>query len=161
MRILLTASTFPLQRDDGTPAFVFNLARALAARAEVAVLAPGAAGAPAEEIWEGVRIRRFDYFRPRARQRLAYGDGMETNLRRSWAARLQVLPFLVSEALATRALAGAWRPDVVNSHWILPQGLTAAWARGRAPRFRHVATLHGGDAHLLADDDKTAGNRRP
>jgi glycosyltransferase involved in cell wall biosynthesis len=149
MRVLLTASTFPLRRGDGSPAFVFGLARALARRAEVTVLAPGAAGAPREEIWDQVRIRRFDYFWPRTWQRLAHGDGMETNLGGSWLARLQVPGFLAAELRATRRLVGELRPDVVNSHWILPQGLTAALARGREPRFRHAVTLHGGDAHLL------------
>ncbi|MBW2269269.1 MAG: glycosyltransferase [Deltaproteobacteria bacterium] len=150
MRVLLTASTFPLHRADGTPAFVFGLARALAQRGEVTVLAPGAAGAPSEEVWDGVRIRRFDYFWPRTWQRLAHGDGMETNLSRSWLARLQVPAFLVAQLWATRRLVRELRPDVVNSHWILPQGLTTALARGSRRRFGHAVTLHGGDAHLLA-----------
>ena len=149
MRVLLSASTFPLRRADGTPAFVFGLARALAQRGEVTVLAPGAVGVPHAEVWDDVRIRRFDYFWPRARQRLAYGDGMEVNLSRSWAARLQVPGFLGAQLWATRRLIAELRPDVVNSHWMLPQGLTAALARGRGPRFGHVVTLLGGDAHLL------------
>ena len=149
MRVLLSASTFPLRRADGTPAFVFGLARALAQRGEVTVLVPGAVGIPHAEVWDDVRIRRFDYFWPRARQRLAYGDGMEVNLSRSWAARLQVPGFLAAQLWATCRLIAELRPDVVNSHWMLPQGLTAALARGRGARFGHVVTLHGGDAHLL------------
>ena len=71
MRILLTASTFPLRPDDALPGFVFGLARALAARDEVTVLAPGAPGAAAFEEWSGVRVRRFPYFWPRSFERLA------------------------------------------------------------------------------------------
>ena len=37
-----------------------RLARGLAAHADVTVLAPGAAGAAREEVWDGVNIRRFD-----------------------------------------------------------------------------------------------------
>ena len=149
MRLLLTASTFPLHRGDGMPAFVFGLARALARDAEVTVLAPGAEGAARDEVWDDVRIRRFDYFWPRSWQALAHGDGMETNLRRSWWARLQVPGFLAAELFALRRLVAEFRPDVVNSHWILPQGLVAALAGGRGAGFAHAVTLHGGDAHLL------------
>lgn len=150
MRVLLSASTFPLQRDDGMPRFVWDLARALSDQVEVAVLAPGAPDAPSEESWDGVRVRRFTYFVPRSWQRLTYGDGIDVNLRRSWRARATPPFFLAAQARATRALVAEQAIDVVNSHWILPQGLTAALARGRGHRFAHVATLHGGDAHLLA-----------
>jgi glycosyltransferase involved in cell wall biosynthesis len=149
MRVLISTSTFPLRPDDGLPRFVLDLAQALAARCRVTVLAPGAPGVPGSEQWGDVEVRRFSYFRPRGWQRLAYGDGIDVNLRRSWLARLQPLPFVLAQARATRALAAERRVDVVNSHWIVPQGLSAALARGRGPAFRHVVTLHGGDAHVL------------
>jgi glycosyltransferase involved in cell wall biosynthesis len=148
MRVLISASTFPLRRGDGSPAFVFGLARGLAQHAEVTVLAPGGGDAPSDETWDGVRIRRFDYAWPRRWQCLAHGDGMETNLAGSWAARVQVPGFLAAQALAVRRLVRELRPDVVNSHWILPQGLTSALALGRG--VAHVVTLHGGDAHFLS-----------
>ena len=150
MRVLLSASTFPLQRGDGLPGFVWDLARALSDRIAVTVLAPGAPGAPEAEIWDGVRVRRFTYFVPRSWQRLTYGDGIDVNLRRSWRARATPPFFLAAQARAIRVRVDADGIDVVNSHWILPQGLTAALARGRRRRFGHVVTLHGGDAHLLA-----------
>jgi glycosyltransferase involved in cell wall biosynthesis len=96
-----------------------------------------------------VDVHRFRYFWPRRWQRLAYGDGMPDNLRRSWLARLQPPSYVWCAARATRALARDARIDVVNSHWIVPQGLAAALARGTSPRFRHVVTLHGGDSYLL------------
>jgi glycosyltransferase involved in cell wall biosynthesis len=96
-----------------------------------------------------VDVRRFRYFWPRRAQRLAYGDGMPDNLRRSWLARLQPPSYVLCAARATRALVRREGIDVVNSHWIVPQGLATALARGRAGRFRHVVTLHGGDSYLL------------
>ena len=87
---------------------------------------------------------------PRRWQRLAYGDGIDVNLRRSWRARATPPFFLAAQARAIRKLVAEAGIDLVNSHWILPQGLTAALARGRQRRFAHVVTLHGGDAHLLA-----------
>jgi glycosyltransferase involved in cell wall biosynthesis len=96
-----------------------------------------------------VEVHRFTYFLPRRAQALAYGDGSAANLARSPWAWAQPGPSLAALAAATRALARRLGSDVVNSHWILPQGLSAAIARGRRRRFAHVATLHGGDAYLL------------
>jgi len=149
MRVLITTSTFPQRPDDGMPRFVLDLAEALAAHCEVTVLAPGTAGAPDAERWGDVSVRRFTYFLPRAWQRLAYGDGIDVNLRRSWLARLQPAPYVLAQARATRRLAARLGADLVNSHWLLPQGLSAALARGRRRGFAHVLSLHGGDAHVL------------
>lgn len=150
MRVLVTASTFPIRLDDGSPRFVYDLCEALARRCEVVALVPDAPGAPRRERMGGVEVHRFTYFLPRGAQALAYRDGMAANLAASPRIWAQPLPYLASQATATRVLARRLGIDVVSSHWVLPQGLSAAIARGRRrPRFAHVATLHGGDVHLL------------
>jgi glycosyltransferase involved in cell wall biosynthesis len=150
MRVLVTASTFPSHPDDGSPRFVYDLCEALARRCEVAALVPDAPGAARRERMGRVEVHRFTYFLPRRVQGLAYGDGIAANLAASPRVAVQALPYLVAQATATRALVRRLGIDVVSSHWVLPQGLAAAIARGRARRrFAHVATLHGGDAHLL------------
>jgi len=98
---------------------------------------------------EDVEVRRFRYFWPRRQQRLAYGAGMSGNLRRHLSTWLQPIPYLWRLCAATRSLAREEDIDVVNSHWLIPQGLAAAMAQTPATRFRHVATLHGGDAYLV------------
>jgi glycosyltransferase involved in cell wall biosynthesis len=148
-RILVCASTFPLAEDDGSPRFVYDLCQALARNAEVAVLAPGAPGARPRERMGLVDVERFSYFLPRSAQQLAYGAGMPDNLRRSKLAKLQALTFVLAQARAIRRVVSARGIDTVHSHWMLPQGLSAAIARGRRARFRHVVTLHGGDSYLL------------
>jgi glycogen synthase len=62
MRVLISTSTFPLQRDDGLPRFVYDLAEELARRGEVTVLAPHAPGAAAHERWGALEVERFGYF---------------------------------------------------------------------------------------------------
>jgi glycosyltransferase involved in cell wall biosynthesis len=145
----VTTSTFPARVDDGVPRFVYDLAKALTRHADVTALAPDAPGADRHEQAGKLRIRRFTYAWPRGSQRLALGQGMRDNLRGSWLARLQVPGFLLRQALVTRAVVAAERIDVVNAHWMVPQGLTAAWARGRRPRFRLVLHVHAGDVYLL------------
>jgi glycosyltransferase involved in cell wall biosynthesis len=160
MRVLIGASTFPLRADDGTPRFVSDLAQALCDSAAVTVLAPHAAGAARCERWGDVQIRRFRYFWPEQLQQLAYGHGIRANMRASLLARVEPPFFLVAQACATRALAIETRASLVNSHWLVPQGLSSAIARGMVrerPRFRHVLTVHAGDVQMLAS--VPGGNR--
>ncbi len=100
-----------------------------------------------------MEVERFVYFRPRGTQRLAYGDGMRQNLRGSLLARLQVPFFVLAQALAIRRHARRGEVRYVNSHWLVPQGLSAAWARGAERgargRFRHVLHVHAADVYLL------------
>ncbi len=147
--VLIATSTFPLGQEDGTPRFVHDLAQALAAHYPVAVLAPDAPGAHRRERMGAVEVIRFTYFRPRRLQRLAYGGGMRENLRGSLLARLQVPLFLMTEARAIRAAVRRGGIRVVNSHWLVPQGLAAAWARGSRGRFRHVLHVHAADVYML------------
>jgi len=148
-RVLISSSTFPIRPDDGLPRFVYDLAEALARHCPVTALVPGAPGAPSRERMGGVDVRRFAYFWPRRLERLAYGHGMRDNLRASWWSPLQAPGFLAAQIRATRALVAELGIDVVNSHWMVPQGLSAALAGGRRPGFRHVLTVHAADVYLL------------
>lgn len=149
--LLVSTSTFPANQADGTPSFVWDLARALAGHVPVTVLAPGFPGSPSTETWDSVEVHRFQYFIPESGQQLAYGGGMRENLRSSLLARVQVPAFLASQALATSRLVAAKGLTFVNSHWMIPQGLTAAWARGRRHRrFRHLLHIHAADVYMLA-----------
>ncbi|MCH9648535.1 MAG: glycosyltransferase [Deltaproteobacteria bacterium] len=149
MRILVSTSTFPLQQNDSLPRFVFDLAVGLSAGGEVTALVPGAAGYPQRERMGVVDVERFTYFLPRRLQALAYGHGMRDNFRGSWAAKLQPLPFLLAQALATRSVVRSKGVTVVNSHWLVPQGLSTALARGRQESFHHILSVHAADVYLL------------
>jgi glycosyltransferase involved in cell wall biosynthesis len=154
MRVLISTSTFPIRADDGLPRFVYDLAEALAQPCEVTCLVPDADGAPKREQMGPVDVRRFTYFLPRRWQRLAYGHGMRENLRESLLCKLQPPPFIAIQARETRRLVASEHIDVVNSHWMIPSGLSTALARGpggRAggARFGHVLTVHAADVYML------------
>ncbi len=149
MHVLISTSTFPITLEDGRPRFVYDLAEALTDHCEVTALAPDAPGARRQERMGEVDVRRFTYFRPRRWQDLAYGNGMPDNLRASFRCKLQALPFLWTQAAATRSLARERGIDVINSHWMIPQGVSTALACGPERRVGHVLTLHGSDVHLL------------
>lgn len=116
LRILNITTSYPLTAQDFSGVFIHWANKELARRGlTVQVLAPGAPGAPARETLDGVDVRRFSYFAPRGLQRVAYGDGMPTNLRRSRLARAQ-LPLFAASLLLHAALL-ARRSDVIHCHW--------------------------------------------
>lgn len=155
-RVLITASTFPATPGDGTPRFVYDLAESLTGDADVTVLAPASPGNPCRCTMGSVPVHRFTYFLPRKWQRLTPGRGlgMRENMRGSRLAKLQIPLFLLAETIATRTLARRLDVDVVNAHWLIPQGLAAALAFGRKQRGvsgrpQIVLHVHAGDVYLL------------
>ena len=147
-RVLISSSTFPLPRQKGLPRFVYDLSEALAQRAEVRALVPDAPQAERRELLGSVEVRRFSYFRPRRWQRLAYGHGMRANLR-SLLGKIQVPLFLAAQTAAIRSQLRSQRTQLLNSHWLVPQGLTAALAMGANRKVAHVLSVHAADVHLL------------
>lgn len=150
-RILVSTSTFPVQPDDGVPRFILDLALALSYHAEVTVLAPDAPGATLHERLGDVEVHRFTYFWPRSSQRLAISNqrGMRDNLRGSLLAKIQLPLFLLRQAANLRRLVYQRGFDVVNAHWLVPQGLTAAWALRGSRDVKLVLHVHAGDVYLL------------
>lgn len=62
-RICLLTSAFPCGQGDSTTPFVLRFAQDLQALGwDLEVLAPHAPGAAGNEVFDGVRVRRFYYF---------------------------------------------------------------------------------------------------
>lgn len=140
----MTASTFPGPPEDGTPGFVRDLALAQSEHFDTLVLVPRVPRAPAVERHGAMTVRRFRYF-PRRWEDLAHGAIIE-NLRAQRSRYLQVIPFVVAEAIATLRAVRGGRPDVAHVHWIIPQGVVATLV---APRIPRVITTLGGDLYAL------------
>jgi len=145
-RLLVVASTYPAAADDGTPGFVRDIALVEAEEFDTLVLVPRVPGAARGEERSGnLTVRRFRYF-PRRWEDLADGAILE-NLRGRKSRWLQVLPFVVAEAVALRRAIRTHRPDVLHVHWILPQGLAALLAAREVP---WLVTTLGGDVYALS-----------
>ena len=158
-RILMITSSFPRWVGDSSGPFVLNLAQDLRACGwEVDVLAPHAPGTESREDMGGVRVERFRYLWPSALETLCYGGGVLGNLRSNRLNLLKVPPLILGEWFALmRRLAGR-RYDIVNSHWLVPQGLVATLA-ARIFRLPHVTTVHGSDVIALRGRTISAVNR--
>ncbi|HVM11110.1 MAG TPA: glycosyltransferase family 4 protein [Actinomycetota bacterium] len=149
MRILLVTSNFPRWDGDSTTPFVLHLAQGIQdLGARVDVLAPHAPGAARHEILGGVRVERFRYLLPESQQTVCYQGGALVNLRDRPTNALKLPALVAAEWAALASRLWRRRYDVVNSHWILPQGFVAALA-ARPLGIAHVTTVHGGDIFAL------------
>lgn len=145
--VLITTSTLPIGPSDGVPRFVLDLGMALSPHLSVVILGPDAPDAPHHEMHGQVRIRRFRYFWPSAMQRLTQGGVLAVNLKGIFG-YVQVPMLFLAQLFATTRAIRRWRCDVVNAHWLVPQGLTSAIACAitRTPLVVHV---HAGDVYFL------------
>ena len=148
-KLLISTSTFPKSRDDAVSArFVFDLAKALCRFYDVHVLVPHSAGLLRYEELEGLKIHRFVYFLPSRFQILGSGKGMLSDMRDKFLAYLQIPVFLMSQCLATINIVIRNKIDIVNTHWIVPQGFICALI-GTILRFNHALTVHAADIFML------------
>lgn len=146
MKVLIITSAFPAREGDPRGTFIDQLARAIAEEGvEITVLAPGAPGAPTNELWHGFRVHRARYWIDRW-QGLAVGlSGIVPNLRRRPWLVVQV-PFLLL-SLTWAGIRLARGATLIHAHWIYPAGF-AGLVAARLHQIPLVVTSHGGDLHL-------------
>lgn len=143
-RLLVLSSTYPRWRGDPEPNFVHELARRMLDRFDVMVLCPHSPGAASREILDGVDIVRYRYAPERWETLVNHGGILENLKRHPW--KWLLLPgFVAGQWIAGLQLRRRWRPDVVHAHWLLPQGMIAAWS-GAKPL---IVTSHGADLFAL------------
>jgi glycosyltransferase involved in cell wall biosynthesis len=149
-RVCILTSSFPqFVGDTHAGSFILGLAQGLSAKGlETVVLAPHAPGLERNEKMGAVNVRRFRYFPAERWQQLCYGSGVLWNLRKRPLARLQVPLFLISQMVALRSLVHKQRIHVVNSHWMIMQGLVGAAMR-RGWQVPHVMTIHAAELFAL------------
>lgn len=148
-QLLIITSTFPRWEGDTDPPFVFDLCNRIKNKYSIHVLCPHASGTNREESLCGIHIKRFRYFLKKC-QTLAYEGGILNRLRQNhW--RYTLVPFFIlGELIAIIQLLFRQRFNIINAHWLIPQGLVAicakAFAQSSTPL---VCTLHGGDIFAL------------
>jgi glycosyltransferase involved in cell wall biosynthesis len=120
MKVAFLTTSFPRFSGDYAGIFVLELAKALEKRGVyIHILTPHEASASkTEQLSEHIQVTRFQYFLPARYQKLAYGSGIPTNIRRSWLAKLQVIPFLLSFQIASLKILSSC--DLIHAHWIEP-----------------------------------------
>ena len=141
-KILIVTSTFPRGETDVSSArFVFDLSQAMSAFYEVHVLAPHSPGAKRAEVLGKVKVHRFRYFRPEKAQGLTKEAGIMANIKKNKLLFLQLPFFFCSELLSVISIVKKEKINIINSHWMVPQGLTIAFVK-RILNVKHVMTIH-------------------
>jgi len=148
-KYLIVASTFPAGADDAVTArFIYDLARALTEKYEVTVICPHSPGAKKMEIMDGVRVYRFRYAFPSQLEGLTSGEGMLFKIKANPLLWMTLPSFMLAELISVVRFIKRENICLVNSHWAIPQGLVAAFARGIIP-FRHIMSVHAADIFAL------------
>jgi len=126
---------------------VLELARTLVRLGHVVhVLCPEVRDAQYAQTIEGVTIHRFRYWPFRTGQTLV-GNRPGIESIRSVRQSLKIPLLVISQLISLLRLIKRERIGVVNSHWLIPQGVTAAIA-ARICGVKHLATLHSTDVFL-------------
>lgn len=149
-RILICASTFPRFKGDGMVDFVWQQARYLKKHYphfDVHVLVPHAPESSKHEIWEGVHVHRYAYFKPESAQSLVY-PAIWPNIKEKPLRLFQVPFLLLSCYLATRRLVKTYDFDLIYSHWFTPQGLMCNKVASDF-NIPHTLTSHAADIIIL------------
>ncbi|MBQ8189507.1 MAG: glycosyltransferase family 4 protein [Lachnospiraceae bacterium] len=140
--VLITASTFPRYDGDTEPRFILDLAEALQKYCDVTVLAPSAPEAKSEEMLNGVKVIRYRYFPIKRLETLCYPGAIVPRIKQK-KSRALLIPFLFI-ALWWNVKKYEKQFDVVNAHWIIPQGIIQSFCKQK-----YVITGHGADVVSL------------
>jgi glycosyltransferase involved in cell wall biosynthesis len=147
-RILFITSGFPRKPEDPMARFILDFAVSLSDKDyAIVVLAPLAEGALREENWNGLKIYRFPYFYPEKYMKLAYGDGLLFNIKKSYLATFQIPFFFLSEFLYGLKIARKEKVSIIHAHWLIPQGLISVFIKCVYP-VKNVVTVHGSDIRI-------------
>ena len=112
---------------------------------KVNVIAPGHSKAASRESFRGIDVLRFSYCFPKSLQKVAYGDGIPTNLRKSIFAKMQLPLFLFFFFL--KAWKQSKKADIIHCHWTLA-GLIGVLV-GKMTGKPVVMSMHGAEIFVL------------
>lgn len=142
--LLFLTQTYPRFEGDTAGPFIRDLARGLVRLGDrVTVLAPHAEGVPARWEERGVEAVTFRYA-PERHEVLGYGRSLEADERVKGGAAVAAPLYALGLLRALRGQLRARRFDLVHAHWLVPNGVIAAMARG-CPL---AIGLHGSDVFL-------------
>jgi glycosyltransferase involved in cell wall biosynthesis len=143
---LILTTSFPLGKNSSAGIFVYDQCRQLVKNGvEVTVLAPHHHGALRVENVTGIVVQRFRYFFPSRFQRVCYGAGIATNLKRFMLAKIQ-MPFLIM-AFLLAACREVKKKNIVHCHWSIAGAVGVIV--GKIFKKPVLLTMHGAEIFVL------------
>ena len=118
VKLTILSTGFLRHEKDTRGLSVYEIAKNLIKQGvEVEVIAPADPKTKSEETIGQIKTSRFNYFYPKSMQKLAYGAGIPSNLKKSILARLQ-LPFFTSSFIL-KSIGRCKHSDIIHAQWIL------------------------------------------
>lgn len=146
--IILLTSSFPRYDGDLSGNFILELAKRLSVEYDISIICPHSDGCKFyEKIW-GVTVTRFPYFFPLKLQRLYTDGGIPYNFQRSKLAKIQSPFFMTLELIFTALKIYKCNIKLVNSHWLIPQGIVGSICR-IVFNTKHILTIHSSEITTL------------
>jgi len=144
MRIAVITSSYPRFQGDGTAPFVQSLSEALQERGHcIQVLAPYDIKV-SEAFQQPVDVTRFKYIWPRKWHILGHARSLEGDAKLKPMAVFLLPLFLCSAMLHLLRITRRQSSEIIHAHWLLPNGLVAAWVAG-IRKIPFIVSLHGSD----------------
>jgi len=142
-KLLISTSGFPLYENDGESQFMLEYAKSLGSDFDVFVLAPKTKDSKVHEIWDGINVFRHKQS-PIFNIQLAYKSGIMGNIKRNPLLVLMVPIFILMQIAATYKLVKKLNIDLINAHWIFPQGLSTGMMKLFGFKIPYILTVHSG-----------------
>jgi glycosyltransferase involved in cell wall biosynthesis len=148
MRIFVITSSYP--GSDGRLAgpFIKQLHDHLLNCCSIIVLTPHYRGGKLSEIFDGIRIIRHPYFFPMKFQVLTREGGLAYNFIHTILGKIQLPLFIITQIIAAICITAWFRPDIIHSQWLIPQGLSGAIC-SRIFSIPHVSTIHSSEITFI------------
>lgn len=149
-KLLIVTPVFPRWEGDMfSPRFILDLARGLSQFYHVYVMCPYYFCAAEKEHLQDIEVIRFKYFYPVKWQSLSTGKEILTGEKYGLLAKLQFPFYFVSELLAIRNIIKSYEIDLINTHWLFPEGLIYSLVK-KFVKKPHVMTVYGTDVFTLS-----------
>jgi len=144
LRIAIITSSYPRYDGDGTAPFVQSLTEAMRLRGHyLNVLAPYDIAVD-DEYRQTCATSRFKYIWPRKWHILGHARSLEGDAKLKPMAVILLPLFLCSAMLHLLRITRKQSSEIIHAHWLLPNGLVAAWVAG-IRKIPFIVSLHGSD----------------
>jgi len=147
MRILILSQTFPLTPRDSCAHFLYDFAAGLkSVKQQVFVLLPYHPKLKINQ-FKGLKVSYFKYIWPERLHLLGFGQTLINDQDLHWYVYLLAPFYLFFGFIALWRLVKKERIEIINAHWLLPNGFLAALV-SKVTGIPLVITLPGSDVYL-------------
>jgi glycosyltransferase involved in cell wall biosynthesis/2-polyprenyl-3-methyl-5-hydroxy-6-metoxy-1,4-benzoquinol methylase len=144
MRIAVITSSYPRFEGDGTAPFVKSLTEALVARGHGLVVLAPFDNEVDDKYDQGIQLIRFKYIFSMKLHILGHARSLEGDARLKPLAVILLPLYLLAARRNLLRITHKQSTQVIHAHWLLPNGLVAAWV-AQIRKIPFIVSLHGSD----------------